>query len=457
MNNQSKKALSYFVVLLLLGFVSCKHTELDVSKYPEVCFDNQILPVFKASCGMSGCHNSTSAEAGYILTDYQNILNGVIPYKPFESEVYTILSSNWVHPMPPENPLPQEIRTLIRLWIEQGAMETSCPDTSNVLLRSQHGSSVAHHPGENCMLCHAPSGDAAGWFSLAGTVYDSSLQTIYPNATVKLYTEASGQGTLVETLETDADGMFYSTDEIDFLSGLYPVVEGTNGETMYMSQPVFTGQCYSCHGQDQSRIYIQGSDFPIPSDSICFQTEVLPILMSSCAMSQCHDAYSAQDDIILNSYFNVMYSDDNDLVVPGFPTQSELYEVLIEDDPEKRMPPSPNNALAQEQIDIIYNWIAEGALDRDCTEGPCDTVNVTFSGTIWPLVQNNCTGCHSGGTPAGNILLTDYASVKNIADNNMLLSVLHGSPQMPPYPSSPLSDCNIRQFEIWMNNGTLNN
>lgn len=89
----------------------------------------------------------------------------------------------------------------------------------------------------------------------------------------------------------------------------------------------------------------------------------------------------------------------------------------------------------------------------------CDTINpVTFSGAIWPEIQNTCKGCHSGSSPSGSVVLTNYTNVAAAAANGSLLNSLHGTgvPRKMP-PGSSLSPCKINQFEIWVRNGALNN
>jgi hypothetical protein len=87
----------------------------------------------------------------------------------------------------------------------------------------------------------------------------------------------------------------------------------------------------------------------------------------------------------------------------------------------------------------------------------CDTINVTYSGTIAPLLSNNCTSCHSGSAPSGSITLTSYSNVQALASSGMLMNALtgHGVSLMPP--SGTLTVCKKTQFKVWINNGFLNN
>lgn len=107
----------------------------------------------------------------------------------------------------------------------------------------------SHKAGQNCMNCHKNGGSGEGWFKQAGTIYDELKTTTYPNATVRLYTGPNGTGTLIQTIEVDANGNFYTTEGIDFGTGLYTSVQG-NTTTKNMVSLITNGQCNSCHGVD---------------------------------------------------------------------------------------------------------------------------------------------------------------------------------------------------------------
>lgn len=113
---------------------------------------------------------------------------------------------------------------------------------------SSFNSNESHNAGMNCMSCHTTGGPGEGMFLVAGTVYDQSLTTTMPKATVKLYSETNGGGTEVANIEVDALGNFYTTANIDFAKGLYPAVIGITGKVKYMASPITSGQCNSCHG-----------------------------------------------------------------------------------------------------------------------------------------------------------------------------------------------------------------
>ena len=106
---------------------------------------------------------------------------------------------------------------------------------------------------------------------------------------------------------------------------------------------------------------------------ISFQHEVLPIMISACAYSGCHDVISAEEDIILDSYEQVVR-----IVVPGKPDNSELYEYIVTPDGDDIMPPPPANPLTRKQIDVIREWILQGAENTTCGTS-CDSNQTSFS------------------------------------------------------------------------------
>lgn len=193
------------------------------------------------------------------------------------------------------------------------------------------------------------------------------------------------------------------------------------------------------------------------SNTAYFQNTILPILVSSCATTGCHDAATASDDIIITSYESLINSDD-DMVVPGDPGESELYEVITETDPDKIMPEPPNPPLSASQINLIRTWIEQGGQNNYCESIDCDTTAVTFSQVVWPIINRSCKGCHSGAQPDGGILLTNYQDVAAIATYQLreVITDQAGFPDMPPGPLT-LSDCEINQIELWILDGNPDN
>lgn len=315
------------IITSISWIISCTH-KADISNLPEVCFEGDVLPIFRNSCAISGCHDG-SGESHMSFDSFENILRSVVPGDPYSSKAYRAIIATWgENKMPPDRPLSVENRITIRLWIEQGAQLTVCP-------------------------------------------------------------EATGNG---------------------------------------------------------------GGGEPYFNPRACFGRDILPVLVSRCATTGCHDAITHKEGHNFTSYTSTLST-----VVPGNPGGSKLYQVIRLSSGEEKMPPADKPQLTLAEIDSIGKWISYGALNENCGE-VCDTINpVTFSGTIWPVIRTSCTGCHSGASPSGAISLESYSNVATVASSGVLMNALKGSgvPRMPP--SGYFSACRIRQFEMWINSGFPNN
>jgi hypothetical protein len=89
----------------------------------------------------------------------------------------------------------------------------------------------------------------------------------------------------------------------------------------------------------------------------------------------------------------------------------------------------------------------------------CDTSTVTFTGTINPILNNNCLSCHSNATAAAagnNIRLENYADVV-ARITSVIGSVKHTGTFSPmPKGGGKLKDCSLTQFDIWIRKGMPN-
>ena len=87
----------------------------------------------------------------------------------------------------------------------------------------------------------------------------------------------------------------------------------------------------------------------------------------------------------------------------------------------------------------------------------CDTTNVTYNGTIVPILNNSCLTCHSNPSTGGSILLTSYAEVVASAPRiTGSIKQLSGFSAMPKN-SSKIKSCSITQWDIWVKKGMPNN
>lgn len=123
-----------------------------------------------------------------------------------------------------------------------------------ISLVSFYGGTISHYQGENCPICHQEGGEGKGWFNISGTVYDTTLSHGYANATVNIFDGINGTGNLIYSIECDSFGNFYSTNKIEFGSGLYAVVDGEKISAK-MGSLVTKGSCNNCHGVTTNRIW----------------------------------------------------------------------------------------------------------------------------------------------------------------------------------------------------------
>jgi len=112
---------------------------------------------------------------------------------------------------------------------------------------SVNGQFESHNVGLNCMSCHTSGGSGESVFSAAGTVYDGSNPTLVkPNGVMRLYSEPMGGGTLIAELEVDGKGNFFTTNAIDWGTGLYAMVQ-SDTDSQFMISALTIGACNDCH------------------------------------------------------------------------------------------------------------------------------------------------------------------------------------------------------------------
>lgn len=199
------------------------------------------------------------------------------------------------------------------------------------------------------------------------------------------------------------------------------------------------------------------SEYVQPVEPVCFESEVLPIFQANCTQSGCHNAFDKEKGYDLSSYNGIV----EDGIEPGDYRKSKMYQVLVKLGGEEAMPPKPYERLSDDQITTIALWIEEGANNTTgCLSTSCDTLSAqTFSGSVFPILQLNCNGCHGGSAPQGDVDLTTWAKVKPYATSGSLVgSISHedGWSEMPK-SANKMSDCNIAKIRKWVEAGALNN
>lgn len=188
-----------------------------------------------------------------------------------------------------------------------------------------------------------------------------------------------------------------------------------------------------------------------PDPTICFDRDILPIFLSNCAMSGCHDAASRENGYVLDSYENIIKKG----IVKGNPAGSRIFQTVTHAKGVEFMP-AVGPGLPDVSINMLRRWIMAGA--TDCTSGcnvTCDTTNFTYSGAIKPLMETYCIGCHYS-SPSN---FANYEDVKNAAITGDIIPDISHEPGYQPMPQNgaKLLDCQITQVKKWVAAGAPNN
>jgi mono/diheme cytochrome c family protein len=412
------KIIKSLVVIVLGTFIvtitmnSCKHETIKIEKGTlndsTIYFSTQILPIFQSNCATTQCHNGSEE---FDLSQYSSIKEHLQPGNANNSEIYNVLTSIYLGVMPPNKPLTLNQRTLIKLWIDQGALNNVPPLDTSATSCDTTKANVLKILSKNCVVCHN-NDSAQGGIKLVD--YTSIVQIAQSGLLVNSIT---GNG----VIKMPKNGSL-SACNIDAIKGWVshlPIVDPN------IQPKVSLGYA-------------------------CFSRDILPIISSNCATTGCHDNITKQEGVALTSYAQISL-----YVKPNSINTSKLYNVLYATG-ESHMPPYNKTQLTQKNIDSIKSWINHGAKNELCVTG-CDSSKYAFTTNVLPIIDLNCKGCHSGASPGGNITLSNYASISIVAKNGQLVNSIKGNGITRMPLTGSLSTCDIAVIENWVKAGSLNN
>lgn len=100
-------------------------------KEEKITYDQHILPIFREKCG--SCHNSNDKKGDLVLDNYGLTMQGGASGEVVrsdgdasQSQLYLVIAHLAEPTMPPQQPkMPEEQLSLVRRWIEGGALENS--------------------------------------------------------------------------------------------------------------------------------------------------------------------------------------------------------------------------------------------------------------------------------------------------------------------------------------------
>ena len=195
-----------------------------------------------------------------------------------------------------------------------------------------------------------------------------------------------------------------------------------------------------------------GLDIPTDSGAICFQEQVLPIMVRNCANSGCHNPSSKVHGLDYTTYSGILKS-----VKKNNASGSTLIKITRSGE----MPPRGNPSLNSDQLAILTSWITQGALNtQDCSSLDCSSVlNVSYSTSVYPIIKNQCLNCHTARLSEAGYNFDTFTGVMKAVNNRSLLgSIKHSSGFVGmPYNSAKISDCEITHIETWIAEGAKNN
>ncbi len=191
-------------------------------------------------------------------------------------------------------------------------------------------------------------------------------------------------------------------------------------------------------------------------EGICFETEILPLMVSRCGSSGCHNAIDRADGIDLTSYEAILKE-----VKPGDPGDSEIIEYMYETG-EDAMPPSPAEPLKNEQIKLIENWISSGAANTvNCAGiGSCNVNSpISFNRDVLPIIDNYCFGCHNTADPQGGYSYSTHnETLKSVNDGTLMGSIrFETGYEAMPENSNKMPSCDIDLIRLWIDEGAMDN
>lgn len=169
------RILSKILLLILFFTYSCKHESpfenidketindpivSDKCDSDTVYFINTIKPLINNSCATTNCHDANTAKHGVVLDSYANIIisGEVKAFKPYDSKLYEVITESGDDLMPPNNPLSSDQINLIKVWIEQGALNNKCVEGECNTYNMSFTSDIWPILNNNCTSCHGGSG-----------------------------------------------------------------------------------------------------------------------------------------------------------------------------------------------------------------------------------------------------------------------------------------------------------
>lgn len=204
------------------------------------------------------------------------------------------------------------------------------------------------------------------------------------------------------------------------------------------------------------------------ADKVDFVTQVKPLLEGAC--THCHGSKEDKGDFRMHTLEDMKKGNENGPgLTPGDLKKSAIYTTLILDvEDDMVMPPKKEGLLDKTQIEVLKNWIEQGA------EWPAgvtleQTPRITFAKHIQPILEENCLSCHNPDKAKGDWIASTRKEAFESGENapNIVPFALKKSAiytlaaldaddddLMPPKKSGgPLTKEQLTFLELWVEQG----
>ena len=498
--------ISIIIIILLIN--SCRHDTVNLSQVRTIYFDTEVLPIFQTNCAIPGCHNGSGRVRSNFST-YNGIMRDVVPGKPYSSNLYTRIVTIWTNPMPPKNPLEEKQRTLIRVWIEQGAKnnhDTTKNDTTKHISNCDtthitFSGTIKKILNDNCFACHsnasAPSSGnnikledsssvVAKYYRLLGSIEHKPGYFAMPLGGLKLDTCKITQFAIwLRKVKPNASGC--DTNHITF-SGTLNQILNDNCLTCHSNAnaPIFgfnikledSVEVVAKHDRFLGAIEHKPGYFAMPKGGMKLDTCKIIQFSIWLRKSKPVNILCDTNHITFSGTINNILSNNNCISCHSSANAANLGAgILLEDSTE--VAAMYNRIMgAIEQKPTYYSMPKNGPKMDTCSITqfgiwlryikpviPVENYPVCFSRDILPVIQSNCamTGCHNGSNGELNPL-NNYSDVMQIVEqpgnpgNCTLYRVITngGENKMPPSGYNQLSSANIDSIRVWITAGASN-
>ncbi len=364
-------------------------------------FEEDILPVLELNC--LGCHGSNDPQAGLNMEGIAQLMIGgrsgkvILPGNSAESKLFLMITGQQQPMMPPEPLLPLEDSdiALIKTWIDSGTasvnppvvkdkepiepteiakaepdgeekeekeVKTSTADKTNEIVKpvTKHNDPFFQHVVSpifeaKCAQCHSGEKPKAGLLiSDLNCVMQSKFVTPSKPEESLIYTAIAGISK--KQMPPKSQPQLSDAEKEIIRRWIVSLPQKPKTPREVVEKTVETIEETVEEIEETIEESIETITKPTVESEITFSKDILPIFETSCV--GCHGGQNPQAGLTINDHEFLL---SGKFVIPQKPDESSIYQV-ISGISEKQMPPKPLPPLEEEQVELIKQWIAQGAI-----------------------------------------------------------------------------------------------